>query len=168
MRIALPGMLSMRIRGGVAARSWLNLIGSNGKLIWACIALAFFSAGTFACSPVHTLDVSFERDSAKVSGDELTRVANWAIDLQLKYPNLDRTSVGGLAEADERQPHVLAQQRAESIKGLLVTLGLGRAPIDVDARLYKSHHSSGVPDNGRRVEIDFLPGCPHECPCQVK
>ncbi|UEP27301.1 MULTISPECIES: hypothetical protein [unclassified Burkholderia] len=149
----------------------LNLIGSRKVDMVkgsACIALAFLSAGTFACSPVHTLDVSFGRDSAKLPGDELIKLANWAIDLQLKYPNLDRTSVGGLAEADERQPRVLAQQRAESIKGLLITLGLGRAPIDVDARLYKPHHLNGLPDNGRRVEVDFLPGCPHECPCQVK
>ncbi|MGV2290817.1 hypothetical protein AAHK20_19030 [Trinickia sp. YCB016] len=126
------------------------------------------TSGAFACSPVHSLDVSFDRDSANVPGKEIVKLANWAIDLQIKYPNLERTAVGGLAESDENEPNSLAVQRAENVKRLLTSFGLGRAPIDVDAKLYKPSHLEGIPENGRRVEIDFLPGCPHECPCQVK
>jgi len=133
-----------------------------------CILLTAFTSGAFACSPVRTLDISFERNSAKIPGNELVKLANWAIDLQLKYPNLDRTSIGGLAEANEKEPRALAEQRAENVRQILFTLGFGRAPIDVDARLYAAHHIDGMTEDGRRVEIDFLPGCPHECPCQVK
>ncbi|WP_175961948.1 hypothetical protein [Burkholderia pyrrocinia] len=133
-----------------------------------CILYALFTSGAFACSPVRTLDISFERNSAKIPGNELVKLANWAIDLQLKYPNLAHTSIGGLAEATEKEPRVLAEQRAENVRQILSTLGFGRAPIDIDAGLYKPPHIDGMTEDGRRVEIDFLPGCPHECPCQVK
>ncbi|MBN3817088.1 hypothetical protein G3N57_10925 [Paraburkholderia sp. Se-20369] len=147
-----------------------NQIKRRGKMRDALtfLVLASVSTGAFACSPVHSLDVLFEKNSASMSGHEILRLANWATDMQLKYSSLDRTSVGGLADANEKDPHALAEQRAESVKRLLTTLGLGRAPIDVDARLYRSSHLKGIRENGKRVEIDFLPGCPHECPCQMQ
>ncbi|WP_179092082.1 hypothetical protein [Burkholderia ubonensis] len=136
------------------------------KKLLICVLLSGATSCASACSPVRTWDVSFDKNSAEISNKEVVQLANWLSDLQVRYTSLDRTSIGGLAESGEDTSALLAKRRAENVRQLLTSLGLGKASIDMDARVYRPSRLAGIQENGRRVEIDVLPGCPHECPCQ--
>jgi len=125
-------------------------------------------ASAHACSPVKSIDLSFSENSAVVPGQEVMRLADWIGDLNRAYVNQQGVFVGGLAETTERNAKDLAMLRASRTKALLFDLGLRKAPIEVKAQVYTPQQTKGLMNNAHRVEIDFLPGCPHECPCQVE
>jgi len=137
----------------------------NAPLASLLVPLAIASA--HACSPVKSIDLRFSENSAVVPGLEVMRLAHWIADQNRTYPNQQGTFVGGLAETTERNARELAMQRANRAKTLLLDLGLGKAPIEVKAHVYTPEQTKDLMNDVHRVEIDFLPGCPHECPCQV-
>ncbi|WP_205794189.1 hypothetical protein [Burkholderia sp. Ac-20353] len=136
------------------------------KKLLVCMLLTGAVSCASACSPVRTWDVSFERNSAEISNNEILRLANWLSDLRVRYTSLDRASIGGLAESGEEAAAVLAKRRAENVRQFLTSFGLGTASVDMNARVHRPSGVTGIRDNGRHVEIDVLPECPHECPCQ--
>jgi len=120
------------------------------------------SNSAFACIASENFDIYFNRDDATISNSEIMRVANWVADQKIAYANhttKETTLISGHAEEDEHGAQTLAQSRLQAGRALLEHLGFLRGTIRASARVY----SHGDVDNGRRVEISFLPDCPNKC-----
>ncbi|WP_317161436.1 hypothetical protein [Burkholderia cenocepacia] len=120
------------------------------------------SSPAFACIASENLDIYFSRDSSHISNAEIVRIAKWTIDQKLNYANhltKETTLISGHAEESEPEALALAQSRLQTAYALLEQLGFLRGTIKKSARVY----SHGDVDNGRRVEISFLPDCPNKC-----
>ncbi|WP_229290674.1 hypothetical protein [Burkholderia cenocepacia] len=120
------------------------------------------SSPVFACIASENFDIYFSRDSSHISNAEIVRIAKWTIDQKLNYANhltKETTLISGHAEASEPEALALAQSRLQTAYALLEQLGFLRGTIKKSARVY----SHGDVDNGRRVEISFLPDCPNKC-----
>ena len=116
----------------------------------------------FACIASENFDIYFSRDSSHISNSEIARIAKWAADQKIHYANhltKETTLISGHAEESERRALALAQSRMQTAYALLEQLGFLRGTIKTSARVY----SHGDVDNGRRVEISFLPDCPNKC-----
>uniref|UniRef100_A0A1I9YKT9 OmpA-like domain-containing protein n=1 Tax=Paraburkholderia sprentiae WSM5005 TaxID=754502 RepID=A0A1I9YKT9_9BURK len=122
-----------------------------------------------ACNTSHNLpgqniDLYFERNSTQVSAGQVLKLANWAIDMRLKYPIQEVLSIGGLAEASEKEPKKLAVQRADTAKAILMQFDLTETSYDVRAGIYKPLDYFVEPsEKVRRAEIELSPGCPNNC-----
>ncbi|MGF6812385.1 hypothetical protein OKW30_007577 [Paraburkholderia sp. Clong3] len=133
------------------------------------VAFGLLSISAQACNtsqnlPGQNIDLYFERNSTQVSADQILKLANWAIDMRLKYPIQEVLSIGGVAEASEKEPKQLAMQRADTAKAMLIQFGLTQVPYDVRAGIYKPlEHFVEPPEKVRRVEIELSPGCPNNC-----
>lgn len=135
-------------------------------------ALSFGSA--HACSPIKGFGVYFEKNSAAVSAEQVGRMAEWIIKLKERYRRYDFIDLIGTSEPGEAVPEKLGLERARNVMRVLsVNLEFDTKKIHLPARGYvaapvsenmkKYDKSQGV----RGVDISFLPGCPHECSCQV-
>ncbi|MCC8402555.1 hypothetical protein LJ655_11750 [Paraburkholderia sp. MMS20-SJTN17] len=110
------------------------------------------------------IDLYFERNSAQVSTEQVLKLANWAVDMHLKYPIQEVISIGGVAEESEKEPKKLAAERADTAKAMLMQFGLTEVPYDVRSGIYKPfEHLVEQPQKIRRVEIELSPGCPNTC-----
>ncbi|NHV29826.1 hypothetical protein [Burkholderia sp. D-99] len=126
------------------------------------VLLLAASNSAFACIASENFDIYFNRDDATISNSEIMRVANWVADQKIAYANhttKETTLISGHAEEDEHGAQALAQSRLQAGRALLEQLGFLRGTIRASARVY----SLGDVDNGRRVEISFLPACPNKC-----
>ena len=139
----------------------------------AALAAVLATSSAFACSPIKVVGVYFDRESAVVSAQEVSRLANWMAELRVRYPNHEAIFMGASAEPGERKPEALARARALNVEHVLkVHLAVQHAAIYLPERyhvmvpalayLKMMARSQGV----RGVQLDFLPACPHECPCQ--
>lgn len=137
-------------------------------------ALLFATPAAFACSPVKAIGVYFERNATAVPSSQVLRLADWITNLRARYPNHQAMYVVGSGEPDERNPTTLGVERARHVAAVLRdNLGFDAAKIDLTERGYieepvgpylkQLDKSDGV----RGVQVDFLPACPHECPCQM-
>ncbi|MDR6498022.1 hypothetical protein J2785_001165 [Burkholderia ambifaria] len=120
------------------------------------------SNSAFACIASENFDIYFDRNDATISNSEVVRIANWVADQRITYANhttKEVTLISGHAEEDELGAQALAQSRLQVGRALLEQLGFLRGTIRASARVY----SHGDVDNGRRVEISFLPDCPNKC-----
>jgi hypothetical protein len=116
----------------------------------------------FACIASENFDIYFSRDSSHISNSEIVRIAKWVADQKINYANhltKETTLISGHAEESEPEAPGLAQSRLQTAYALLEELGFLRGTIKKSARVY----SHGDVDNGRRVEISFLPDCPNKC-----
>ena len=130
------------------------------KFILALSLLA--SNPAIACIASENFDIYFSRDNSYVSNSEIARIAKWVTDQKINYANhftKETTLISGHAEESERSALTLAQSRMQTAYALLGQLGFLRGTIKTSARVY----SHGDVDNGRRVEISFLPDCPNKC-----
>ncbi|UVE68747.1 hypothetical protein L2Y90_18425 [Burkholderia pyrrocinia] len=130
------------------------------KLILGILLAASNSA--FACIASENLDIHFDKNDVSISNSEVVRVANWVADQKIAYANhatKETTLISGHAEEDEHGAQALAQSRLQVGRALLEQLGFLRGTIRASARVY----SHADVDNGRRVEISFLPDCPNKC-----
>ena len=154
----------------------MTFINTPLQTISRCL-LAFLATATtsaaLACSPLKVIGLYFERDSSKVSAAQVARLANWMADLRERYANHEAIYVGASTEPGERAPGSLGMERARNVARVLrENLQFPAAKIDLPNRSYveepapasmkKWDKSQGV----RGVQLDFLPACPHECPCQ--
>ncbi|WP_269503820.1 hypothetical protein [Burkholderia sp. IMCC1007] len=117
---------------------------------------------TFACIASENVDIYFSRDSSHISNSEIVRIAKWTTDQKINYAQhftKETTLISGHAEEGEQSALALAQSRMQTAHALLEQLGFLRGTIKTSARIY----SHGDVDNGRRVEISFLPDCPNKC-----
>ena len=138
----------------------------------AALALLSTPPG-LACSPVKAIDVYFEPNSSKVSAAQVSRLADWMAGLRVRYPNHESIYIGASTEPGEHAPGRLGLARAHNVARVLEeNLQIPGAKVHLPKRshvqqpasaymkqLAKSHGVSGV-------QLDFLPACPHECPCQ--
>jgi hypothetical protein len=133
------------------------------------LTVGLLSVSAQACDsaqnlPGQNIDLYFERNSIQISADQALKIANWAIDMRLKYPIQEVLSIGGLAEANEKEPEKLAMQRADTARNMLMQFGLTQVPYDVRTRIYKPlTHFIEPPEKVRRVEIELSPGCKNNC-----
>lgn len=130
------------------------------KLIFFLLLVVCNSA--FACIASENFDIYFNRDDATISNSEVVRIANWVADQKIAYANhttKETTLISGHAEENEHGAQALAQSRLQVGRALLEQLGFLRGTIRASARVY----SHADVDNGRRVEISFLPDCPNKC-----
>ncbi|WP_423391267.1 hypothetical protein [Burkholderia sp. LMG 21824] len=127
------------------------------------LSLSLLTANpAFACIASENFDIYFSIDSSHISNSEIARIAKWAADQKVYYANhftKETTLISGHAEESERSALALAQSRMQTAYALLEQLGFLRGTIKTSARVY----SHGDVDNGRRVEISFLPDCPNKC-----
>ncbi|WP_233837298.1 hypothetical protein [Paraburkholderia sp. ZP32-5] len=139
------------------------------KLIALTIGVLSLSVSAQACDtarnlPGQNIDLYFEKNSTQISSDQTLKMANWAIDMRLKYPIQEVLSVRGLAEANEREPGKLALQRADKAKAMLMQFGLTQVEYDIHGAIYRPLvHYVELPETIRRVEIELSPGCPNNC-----
>jgi outer membrane protein OmpA-like peptidoglycan-associated protein len=130
--------------------------------------LATFCLSAQACSgpqnlPGENIDIEFAKNSSNVTGENLLKLANWTVDMKLKYSARDDLHIGGFAEISEASPLELAGHRAEGVKMTLVRFGFVDVPTHVSARIYKPLVPNTIDQSGRRVEVQLLPGCADDC-----
>lgn len=136
------------------------------RLVAALLALA--APATFACSPGKSIDVFFERNSSRVPAEQVLRLANWTAMLREKYPNREAIFMAANAEQGEHEPRKLAMERGKNVARVLDE-DLRFAVPTVNLPTKGDVYPAGAlgKEDVKRVEIDFLPACPHECPCQM-
>lgn len=114
--------------------------------------------------PGQTMDVNFARNSSVIDGANLLALANWAVDLRLKYPFLESASIVGLADANEGNRQDLAEARAANVSRSLDSFGVHASSISVIGRVYKPLLSGSKHEpSGTRAEVSLVPGCPNNC-----
>lgn len=122
----------------------------------------------FACSPVKSIDVFFDRNSAEVSAAQVLKLANWTAMLREKYPNRQSLDLGANAEQGERDARNLALKRARNVAHILEeSLHFTVPAINPPTKGHVFPAGALGAQDVKRVEIDFLPACPHECPCHM-
>lgn len=130
-------------------------------------------SAALACSPIKVFSVYFDQNSAAVPADEVFRLANWIVELRARYPNHEAIYIGSSVTPQERDhdPQGLSLERGRSIATILGKNLRFNAEIDLPKRGYvvAPDASERKAEKGSRVigaQLDFLPACPHECPCQ--
>jgi hypothetical protein len=139
-----------------------------GIVVFGLLSINVQACNTSQNRPGQNIDVYFEKNSAQVSTDQVLRLANWAIDMRSRYPIQDVLSIGGLAEASEKEPTKLAMRRADTAKAMLIQFGFTQVPYDVRAGVCRPlEHFIEPPEKIRRAEIELSPSCPNNC-CDEK
>lgn len=137
------------------------------RYLLASLAVLLVPA-TWACSPSRSIGVVFERNSATVPAKEVLKLANWTAMLRLQYPNRESLFLSTQAAFGEHDASNLGVKRARNVARVL------KEDLQFDVReveLPTKGYVAAIPapegsDMVKRVDIDFLPACPHECPCQ--
>ncbi|MEK6345930.1 MAG: hypothetical protein V4764_00520 [Burkholderia sp.] len=130
------------------------------KFIIASLLIASHPA--VACTPSENVDIYFDANSSVISNAEIVRVASWVAERKVDYADHvteEETLISGHAQDNEHAPQALAKSRLLAGRALLAQLGFLRGMVRASVRVY----SRDDVDNGRRVEISFLPACPNKC-----
>jgi hypothetical protein len=110
----------------------------------------------------------FERNSSTVPAKEVFRLASWTAVLRSQYPNRQSLFLSAQAAFGEHDASNLGVRRAKSVARVLKEdLQFDVHEVDLPIKGYAG--AIPAPEGSRlvkRVDIDFLPACPHECPCQ--
>jgi len=111
----------------------------------------------------------FERNSALVPAKEVLKLANWTAALRSAYPNRESLFLSTQAAFGERDAINLGVRRARNVaKVLKEDLQFDVKEVDLPTKGYVAAVPAPEGSNlVKRVDIDFLPACPHECPCQM-
>ena len=121
-----------------------------------------------ACSPIKSIGVVFERNSSTVPAKEVLKLASWTAVLRAQYPNRQSLFLSAQAAFGEHDASNLGVRRAKNVARVLKeNLQFDVQEVDLPTKGYVA--AIPAPEGSRlvkRVDIDFLPACPHECPCQ--
>jgi hypothetical protein len=133
------------------------------------VSLAVFSAPiAWGCSPIKSIGVVFARNSAEVPADQVLKLAHWTSMLRVKYPNREAIFMTTQAAFGENDASELGVRRATNVaKVLAEDLQFDVQRIKLPATGYVA--TKPAPEGSdlvKRVDVEFLPACPHECPCQ--
>lgn len=129
--------------------------------------------GVLACSPIKSIAVTFYPNSSVVPADQVLKLASWMAELQERYANHESIDVEASVEPRERdhRPDGLGLERGRNVVRVLKQNLQFKARINLPRRGYvvMPSSSAGTSESERAVgvQLDFLPACPHECPCQV-
>lgn len=128
-----------------------------------------FTPAVWACNPIRSIGVVFERNSATVPAKEVLKLANWTAVLRSAYPNRESLFLTSQAAFGERDASNLGIRRARNVARVFKEdLQFDVREVDIPTRGYVA--TKPAPEGSdlvKRVDIDFLPACPHECPCQM-
>lgn len=157
---------------GMSRRHRLAACKSGFWLLTVALAM---SAASFAhaCSPIKAAYVYFEKNSASVSAARVSKLAHWMADLRVMYPNHGSITLHAMTEPGEHPSNSLGMERAHNVARVLRdNLGLEEAKVRLPERSHVVAPSSSKNLRGEKqqsvlgVDVEFLPACPHECPCQ--
>jgi hypothetical protein len=122
-----------------------------------------------ACSPIKSIGVLFDRNSAHVPAEQVFKLANWTAMLRARYPNREAFFMTSQADFGESDASRLGVQRARNVAKILdQDLQFAVPKVTLPSEGYVA--AIPAPEGSqlvRRVDVEFLPACPHECPCQV-
>lgn len=139
------------------------------KYLLTPLAMLLAAPIAWACSPMQSISVVFERNSATVPAEEVLKLADWTAELREKYPNRQALYFTTQSAFGERDASALGMRRARNVAKLLEdSLQFKVKEVLLPTRGYVA--AIPAPEGSRlvkRVDIEFLPACPHECPCQV-
>jgi len=134
----------------------------------AATAAVLFTPTIFACSPIKSIGVVFERNSAELPAREVLKLANWTSVLRVKYPNREAIFMTTQAAFGEKDASSLGLRRARNVARILTEdLQFDVQKIHLPTHGYVA--AAPAPEGSdlvKRVDVEFLPACPHECPCQ--
>lgn len=138
------------------------------------LTAALGPSGVLACSPIKSIAITFYPNSSVVPADQVLRLASWMAELEERYPHHESIDVEASVEPRERdhRPDGLGLERGLNVVRVLKQNLQVKARIDLPRRGYVVMPSSSVAGTSEServvgVQLDFLPACPHECPCQV-
>jgi len=115
-----------------------------------------------ACSPVRAMDIAFDKNSSELSGEQILRLANFVLAMKSEYPNHEFFQLSGTAENAERDAGRVAERRVAQVRDFFRRIDYRQAPVLAEAHVYPTT-MDWRGENGRRVEVLFLPGSPHGC-----
>jgi hypothetical protein len=145
------------------------------RTIWSAIVAPCILAtpAAHACSPIKSIGVYFPPNSTVVPAYQVLRLAEWMTDLREKYPNHEAIFISGSGEPGEHQPAKLGLKRARNVARILQDNIQFTGKIDLPNKGYvvapasESEKRWAKSEGVYGVQLDFLPACPHECPCQM-
>jgi hypothetical protein len=139
----------------------------------AAVLAMLVAPSAYACRPIKVAYVYFERNSAAVSAVQVSSLANWMADLRVRYPNHGSITLHASTEPGEHSPDSLGMERAHNVARVLRdNLGLEETKVRLPERAHVIAPFSVTNLMGEKkrgvngVDLEFLPACPHECPCQ--
>lgn len=84
------------------------------------IAVLLLPASTaLACSPIKSIGILFERNSAHAPAEQVFKLANWTAMLRARYPNREAFFMTSQADFGERDASRLGVQRARNVAKFL-------------------------------------------------
>jgi len=131
--------------------------------------LSVMVPAVFACTPVRNMGIQFQRNSSHISASQVFELANWIVDLRVKYPNREAIYISASSDIEERGAERLAWKRAGAVRQAIDVLQFTateiHSPKEVEV-VKAGSFGPGRRNDVKRVDVEFLPGCPHECACQ--
>lgn len=130
---------------------------------------AMLAPAALACSPIKANGVVFDWNSAFVPASEVLKLAHWTATLRAAYPNRQSLSLSSQAAFGEHDASNLGAQRAKNVAKVLeedLQFKVKKVYLPTHGYLATKPAPEGS-DFVKRVDISFLPACPHECPCQM-
>jgi hypothetical protein len=133
-----------------------------------CIALLVSSMSYAECigsvnRPAQYFSAVFEKDSAELTGEEVSRFKSWASSMNTQFPIQEWLMIDAEAMPNENRPTSLAAERAVFTAKLALDAGLTQAPL----QLKSSVGSFGNPDSfckdAHSSHFQLSIGCPDNC-----
>jgi len=144
----------------------------QSKLLYRLITTLLFLTlvrPVLACSPINALPIFFGANSSKISSEQLQRLIEWTDQLKAKYPNRELIGTEVRVETGEKDRIQLGWDRELAVRLALINLDFTTPVFDPTGQILVEPPRPAIPGGGipsRSVWISFIPGCPHECPCQ--
>ena len=134
----------------------------------ASLAVLFAPAAS-ACSPIKSIGIVFDRNSAEVPAEQVLKLANWTAMLRVRYPNREAIFMTTQAAFGENDASNLGLTRTRNVAKVLtedLQFNVQRIKLPTQGYVATKPAPEGS-DLVKRVDVEFLPACPHECPCQM-
>lgn len=140
------------------------------KFILLALLCSTLSLNALACSPVKAHTVFFDVNSSKISTEQFQRLSNWTDWLKKTYANRELIGTEVRVETGEKDRIQLGWNRELAVRLALIDLDFTAPIFDPTGQIYvgpprPESLSGGIPS--RSVYMNFIPDCPHECPCQM-
>ena len=125
------------------------------------ISITLVTTTALACSPVQQFNVTFPDHSAALDTTGAFRLGDRLADLKVRFPNYSDFAIVGLADSNKPADIALATQRSETVYQFLMQRGFSPERVHL-GRAVAAGDSEGHIVPGR-VDIEFVPACPHYC-----
>lgn len=139
------------------------------KFLITALFLLSIPFGALACSPIKAHTVYFEFNSSKISTLQFQGLAQWIDWLKKQYANRELIGTEVSVETGEKDRVQLGWNRELAVRLALIDLDFTAPDFDPTGQIWvktRQPAKSGEGVRSRSVYMNFLPDCPHECPCQ--